>query len=510
METLLSPEAAAAATDRLTAQAARIAQLEAQLAHVQQTQRPNILLLSDAYKCSHAKFYAPGTTRIYSYLESRGHRGGVWPETVVAGYQYQLKKYLSGPLFTQEELDYAAEHLRGVFGRDDVFDKPRFQRWLDKYNAVAPVRIRAVPEGTVVPTRNVLMTIENLDDNYYWLPNFLETLLLQVWYPTTVATLSREVKKVVKTYFDLTSDATDFDFQLNDFGFRGVSSVESAQLGGMAHLISWLGSDNTTAAEMIRRYYNTDEVWAKSIPATEHSIMTQGGEAGEFDVVRRVLRTYPTGPVACVCDSFDILRAVRYIGTELKNDVLARQGTLVIRPDSGDVLKTLEAIFDILFECFGFEVNSKGYRVLPPQVRVIQGDGVNYDSIGQMYHMLAERGIAAENLVLGMGGRLLQAGIDRDTFNFAFKASYTEVNGEGRDVVKSPTELDAQGRPQKSMKQSKKGRMKLVRTPEGGYRTLTSADAGFEEVADELVTVYEWGRMTQESTFEQVRERARL
>jgi nicotinamide phosphoribosyltransferase len=494
-----------------TDQIALIAQLQAQLAHLQQaqTQRPNILLLSDAYKYSHAKFYEPGTTCIYSYLESRGHRGGVFEGTLVAGYQYLLKKYLSGPLFTQEELDYAADHLRGVFGRDDVFDKARFQQWLDEYDAVAPVRIRAVPEGTVVGTRNVLMTIENLDDRYFWLPNFLETLLLQVWYPITVATLSREVKKVVQHYFNLTSDSTTLDFQLNDFGFRGVSSVESAQIGGMAHLISWLGSDNTTAAEMIRRYYNTQEVFAKSIPATEHSIMTQGGEDGEFDVIRRVLRTYNTGPVACVCDSFNILRAVRYIGTELKDEVLARQGTLVIRPDSGDIIKTLEAIFDILFECFGYTLSSKGYKALPPQVRVIQGDGVNYDSIKHMYEVLAARGIAAENLLLGMGGRLLQAGIDRDTFNFAFKASYTEVNGQGRDVVKSPTELDAEGNVQKSTKVSKKGRLKLVKTADG-YRTLTSGDAGFAEAHDELVTVYEWGRMVQESTFEEIRERARL
>lgn len=250
-------------------------------------------------------------------------------------------KYLSGPLFTQEELDYTADHLKGVFGRDDVFDKVRFRQWLDKYDAVASVRIRAVPQGTVVGTRNVLMTIENLDERYFWLTNFLEILLLQVWYPITVATLSWEVKKVVQHYFDLASDAINIDFQFNDFGFRGVSSVESARIGGMAHLISWLGSDSTTAAKMIRRYYNTEEVFAKSIPATEHSIMTQGGEHGEFAIIRRVLRTYPTKPVACVCDSFNILRAVRYIGTELKAEVLARPGTLIIRPDSGDITKTL-------------------------------------------------------------------------------------------------------------------------------------------------------------------------
>jgi nicotinamide phosphoribosyltransferase len=200
---------------------------------------------------------------------------------------------------------------------------------------------------------------------------------------------------------------------------------------------------------------------------------------------------------------------VRYIGTELKAEVLARQGTLVIRPDSGDIIKTLEAIFDILFECFGYTLSSKGYKVLPPQVRVIQGDGVNYDSIQHMYEVLAARGIAAENLLLGMGGRLLQAGIDRDTFNFAFKASYTEVAGIGRAVVKSPTELDAQGNAQKSSKQSKKGRLKLIKTADG-YRTLTSGEAGFAEAKDELVTVYEWGKMVQESTFEEIRERAKL
>ncbi len=467
--------------------------------------RENLILLADAYKYAHHKFYYPGTTQIYSYLESRG---GMFNETIFFGLQYFLKEYLQGPAFTQQDLDEADAFLKQVFGRDDVFDKSKFQYILDKYNGYLPVKIKAMAEGTAVPTSNVLMTIENTDPECYWLTNFLETLLMQVWYPCTVATLSNQIKKVVTQFYSETATegaGAGIDFVLNDFGFRGVSSVESAKIGGAAHLINFSGSDNLAGSGMAINYYDATKVYGLSIPATEHSICTLLGRDGELEIFKHVLRSFPTGTIACVSDSFNIFKACReYWGGELKEEILNRQGTLVIRPDSGDPIMTLLEIFKILFETFGFTTNSKGYKVLPPQVRVIQGDGVNYTEIINIYNALKANGISAENLVLGMGGALLQK-VDRDTQKFALKCSSAVINGHEVAVEKSPTEMDAQGNITPSFKKSKGGRLKLVKI-NGIFKTVNEQE--HLELADELHTVFENGELVDTITFEQVKANA--
>lgn len=468
--------------------------------------RPNLLLLADAYKYSHHKLYLPGTTKIYSYLESRG---GAFPETVFYGLQYFLKEYLEGQVFTAEDLDEAEELMQGVFGRNDVFKRTNFQYILDKHNGKLPVRIKAVAEGTVVPVHNVLMTIENTDPNCYWLTNFLETLLMQVWYPCTVATLSHEVRKIVERYFHETADADSkvaIDYVLNDFGFRGVSSVESGALGGSAHLVNFLGSDTVYASHFIQKYYNAKKVYGASVPATEHSIMTLLGQAGEKKIMEHVLNAYPNGVVACVSDSYDIFNAVSDIwGGELKAQILQRNGTLVIRPDSGDPVKTLLKVFDLLFEKFGFTVNAKGYKVLPPQVRVIQGDGIDLQSIPLIYQSLKANGISAENIVLGMGGALLQK-VNRDTQKFALKCSYAEVNGEWMNVRKQPVEMNEEGEIVKSFKTSKAGKLKLVRIGDH-LQTTDIYSNGYDDL---LQTVFEDGVITKQHNFEEIRERAKV
>jgi len=479
----------------------------------------NLVLMGDAYKYSHHKFYEDNTSVVYSYMESRG---GKFSETLFYGLQMFIKEYIEGVAITQEELDEAYEYLGtklGVFGRDDVFDKSKFQYIIDVHGGRLPVRIKAVPEGTIVGVKNVLVTIENTDPNCYWLTNFLETIMMQIWYPITVATLSHEVKKIVREYFQKTSDLpedimdTVIEFVLNDFGFRGVSSVQSAGIGGSAHLVNFLGSDTTYASKRICEYYNTDRVFGLSVPATEHSIMTMKGEAGEVEMMKRVLEKYPTGIVACVSDSYHILRACsQYWGTELRDLILSRPvepgNQLVIRPDSGHVVNTLKAVFEILFDKFGYTVNSKGFKVLPPQVRVIQGDGVNIGSIGEIYAELYKLGISAENIVFGMGGKLLQADINRDTQNFATKACFAIVDGVERDLVKSPTEVDENGNLKPSFKKSKQGRLKLVLNEDGTYHTVTSRDADFDSVKDELVTVFENGNLLVDYNFEEIRQKA--
>jgi nicotinamide phosphoribosyltransferase len=465
----------------------------------------NFVLLADAYKYSHHKLYYPGTTKIYSYLESRG---GQFDETVFFGLQYFLKHYLEGIVITKEKIDEAEAFLTQVFGRKDVFDRSKFDYIVEKYKGRLPVRIKAVPEGTVVPVNNVLMTIENTDPQCFWLSNFLETLLMQVWYPCTVATVSREVRKIVEEYFEETAaDASKpaIDFVLNDFGFRGVSSVESAGIGGAAHLINFLGSDTLMGSVLAQRYYDTQKVWGLSVPATEHSVCTLLGEEGELDVFKHILKTFPSGIVACVSDSFDIFRACSdYWGTELKDLVLSRDGVLVIRPDSGDPVFTLLKVFDILLNKFGYTINEKGYKVLPPQVRVLQGDGINVQSIRSIYGALKVNGISAENLVLGMGGALLQK-VDRDTQKFAFKCSYAEVNGKPVDVQKHPVEVDSHGKLVQSFKKSKAGQLKLIRT-DAGYQTVRKETSPAYE--DQLITVFENGEIINTVSFEEIRERA--
>jgi nicotinamide phosphoribosyltransferase len=467
--------------------------------------KKNLLLMADAYKYSHYKLYVPGTSKIYSYLESRG---GVFDNTVFYGLQYILKEYLEGVVITKEDIDEAEETLNGVFGRPNVFARENFEYILKAHGGRLPVRIRAVAEGTSVPTHNALMTIENTDPKCFWLTNFLETMLMQAWYPSTVATLSREVRKVVKEYFIKTSDNTSdmaMNFVLNDFGFRGVSSVESAALGGSAHLINFMGSDTVYASAFAKNYYNAKHVYGMSVPATEHSIMTLLGPAGEKEVFAHVLKAYPEGILSCVSDSYNIFNAVGELwGKEFKDEIMARKGTLVVRPDSGDPVQTLLKVFEILFDRFGFTTNSKGYKVLPSQIRVIQGDGVDYDSIKIIYEALTAKMISAENLVLGMGGALLQK-VNRDTQKFALKCSYAEVGGRQVEVRKSPVEMNERGELIPSFKVSKAGRLKLVKDG-SSFTTVSEQHDG----VDQLRTVFENGEIKKSYTFEEVRENAAL
>lgn len=462
----------------------------------------NIIFLADAYKYSHHKLYYPGTTHIYSYLESRG---GLFPETVFFGLQYIVKKYFTGVVITKEVVDEIEILLNGTFGRNDVFDRSKFDYIIEKHGGRLPVRIKAVKEGSVVPVSNVLLTIENTDPECYWLTNFLETVLMQVWYPATVATLSYQIRKIVSLYFEETASAgaaQGIDYVLNDFGFRGASSCESAGIGGMSHLLSFKGSDTVLASAFAKEFYQAAVVPGASVPATEHSIMTLLGEQGEVDVFRHILEAYPTGVISVVSDSYDIFRACsEYWGTELKQLILNRKGTLVIRPDSGDPVYTVLRVLDILFTHFGYTINEKGYRVLPPQVRVIQGDGINIDTIRSLYSALKLNGISAENLVLGMGGALLQK-VDRDTQRYAIKCAYAEVDGKKINVQKHPLEIDSHGQLVTSFKTSKAGRLKLVKTPDG-YKTIPEQEDSVYE--DELETVFENGSLVRDQQFDTIK-----
>jgi nicotinamide phosphoribosyltransferase len=455
----------------------------------------NIILLTDSYKVSHYKQYPPNTTTIFSYFESRGGR---FDNVVFFGLQYYLKEYLAEQVVTQEGINEAELLYEQHFGNSALFNRAGWEYILQHHGGRLPVRIKAVPEGSAIPTHNVMMTIENTDPECYWLTNFLETLLVQVWYGCTVATLSREIKRLITQFLEETGDPALVNFKLHDFGFRGVSSVESAGLGGAAHLVNFMGTDTIAALTFIRNYYNTQNCYGFSIPAAEHSTITSWGRENEAKAYANMLAQYPEGLVACVSDSYDIYAACdRIWGQELHDAVLARKGTLVVRPDSGKPSEVVLKVVEILGERFGTTTNEKGFKVLHPNVRVIQGDGVDYDSIGEILSVLKQHGWSADNIAFGMGGALLQK-LDRDTQKFAFKCSAAAVDGEERDVFKQPIT--------DSGKNSKRGRLKLVRTPEGGFVTLTEGTVGL----DVLQTVFENGVVKQEYTFDDVKHYALL
>jgi len=509
----------------------------------------NIILLTDSYKISHWKQYPPGTEVVYSYFESRGCVVKEWTEVTFFGLQYFLKEYLVGQVVTAEKIAEAYDVCQYHFGATFIdksltnptnFNKAGWEYILEKHGGRLPVKIKAVPEGLTVPTRTVLLTVENTDPKCYWLTNYLETLLVQVWYPITVASQSKEQKKSVMKYYTMTGCALGkapggVCFSLNDFGFRGVSSVESAMTGGAAHLVNFIGSDNMYAMMMCRKYYGAmpgsiHECPAFSIPASEHSTITSWGKDKELDAMRNMLTQYPTGLVACVSDSFDIYNACEnYWGTELKSLIESRPqpgGRLVVRPDSGDPKKIVLEVLQILIKKFGSTKTSTGHDLLPDYIRVIQGDGVDYESIPAILQILADNKIAADNVVFGSGGALLQK-VHRDTFKCAFKCSEIVVNGKPAPVFKDP--ITDQG------KASKKGRLTLQKLSDtnvpsgekyvgsvdsgiaggkGAYHVygdyVTVADGKGDASKDLLVEVFKNGTLLKDWTFDEIRLRADL
>ncbi|CAE8601827.1 unnamed protein product [Polarella glacialis] len=334
----------------------------------------NILLLSDSYKVSHWRQYPPGTEYVYSYFESRGCDRAGWDEVCFFGLQYFVKRYLCGVVVTREKIEQAAKIYAMHFGDGKTENPGLFYRegWeyiLEKHGGKLPVKIRAVPEGMVVPNKAALITVVNTDPECFWLTNFLETLLVQVWYPMTVCTNSRQQKLSIQQYLEETgcedwSAPGGAAFKLHDFGMRGVSSVESAALGGLSHLVNFLGSDTVVALVAGMEYYGAKGAVGFSIPASEHSTITSWGVDGEVDAMKNMLEQYPEGLVACVSDSFDVFKACReYWGSELKDLIKGRIsedgskfGQLVVRPDSGDPEETCVSIMKILLEQFKEDV----------------------------------------------------------------------------------------------------------------------------------------------------------
>jgi nicotinamide phosphoribosyltransferase len=465
----------------------------------------NLVLATDSYKLTHWNQYPKGTTGVYSYFESR--EGATYPYTVFFGLQKILED-LAKPVTRGEVLD--AAHLAKIhFGNEDLFNIRGWTYILAHHSGRLPLRIKAVPEGSVIPTGNVLMTVENTDPKCYWLTNFVESLLTHVWYPSTVATLSRTTKEMIARFLDATADNRDgLPFMLHDFGYRGAATHDAAAIGGAAHLVNFMGTDTLPAMQLAMQSYDASlEGLAYSVPATEHSVMTSLGREGEYSIVNRLIAEHPTGILSVVADSYNIYEFVKGIGGSLfREKILARDGVFVVRPDSTtnqhptpDLLT--EWIVQQLDHDFGSTTNSKGFKVLNPKVRVLWGDGIDPHGIEKILSRLQLAGYSAENMVFGMGGGLLQK-VNRDTQRFAFKCSAQQRNGSWHDVSKDP--LD-------STKRSKAGRLKLSQTT-SGYETAQEHMARPDHVIvdDVLETVFENGEITRRQTFADIRERAAL
>ena len=458
----------------------------------------NICLLTDSYKVTHHYFYPKGTEKIYSYLESR--IGAEFNKTIFYGLQYVIKKYLEGQIVTQEKIDEADRLIASHIG-EGIFNRQGWEYILDNHDGYLPIEIKAVAEGTPVEVGNVLMTVENTDKKSYWLPNYLESLLLQAWYPSTVATLSAEVRKLSNFYLEVTGSVKDnLDFMLHDFGYRGATSTESSMLSGSAHLLSFSGTDTIPALTIPENYYNDSDLYGFSVQATEHSVMTSLGPEGEISQILNVIDNAKDGVLSMVIDSYNyrnFLTEAGKSGSELNEAILkfleTENNKVVFRPDSGEPVSTTIDCLNLLSDGFGSHLNDEGYKVFDANIGLLWGDGLNYQKIRDILFAMKSNGWAAQNIIFGMGGGLHTA-VNRDTQRNAFKCSAQLRNGEWHDIFKNP--LD-------SSKKSKTGRFKLIQE-KNSFKTV-SIDSDGEDM---LQTVFKDGKLLVDDKFSNIKQRA--
>ena len=515
----------------------------------------NLIIATDSYKMTHHLALPDKLMESYAYMEARG---GEMPYTTLVLLQYYLKKYLAGVRITPEKIEEARQKNIAHFGFD-CFNADMWNYIWQKHGGKLPLEIKAVPEGTPVAIKNVLLTIRNTDstpDKVAPLVNITETLLLKLWAPNTVATYARIVRTLIYKYHQLSSDAPEYliNFMHHDFGYRGVSSEETARILGAAALSSgFVGTDTMGALKLAEDYYN-EPMAGYSVIATEHSVVcSYGARDKEIDAYRTIIEKVkkhcadvnPASGViilSLVSDTYNIYNVCKRILPQLKAEFIGWTNNhgipikIVVRPDSGDPatvlfgyhhsggraydIKTLETInrialdmniddaeaaelvdkgiVQILMEEFGYTVNSKGFKVFHPQIGVLQGDGVHYKMMQTMYKIMMRQKLDSMNLVFGSGGKYLQAH-DRDEQGYATKVIHVIIDNEGICVQKNPI-TDA-------AKKSKKGYLKLVRTGPTwkDFITLQSGDPGFDEAEDFLVTVFLNGELMVEYDFADVR-----
>jgi nicotinamide phosphoribosyltransferase len=448
----------------------------------------NPITLIDGYKFSHEKQYPTGTSRVYSNWTPRESRVSSIDHVVHFGTRYFLDRYLGREFgaFFATPIDEACERyqrrLDGYLGPNNVGTE--HIRALHKLQQV-PLEICALPEGTRVPLRVPMLTVENTCDGFAWLTNYIETLMSSVlWQPCTSATMAAAMRATLNSAAKETGTAPEFvPWQGHDFSFRGMAGPEAAALSGAGHLLSFTGSDTIPALDLIEDFYGplpASYLVAGSVPATEHSVMCAGGELGELATFERLLSIYPSGIVSVVSDTWDLWSVLTEILPKLKEQVLARDGKLVIRPDSGDPADIVcgdplapagspasRGVIELLWDLFGGTVTATGHRLLDSHIGCIYGDSITITRARNICDRLAAKGFASGNMVFGVGSFTYQYAT-RDTFGFAMKATWCRVNGEGRDLFKMPKTGNG-------MKNSAKGRLAVIRDASGELALINQA-----------------------------------
>jgi nicotinamide phosphoribosyltransferase len=434
--------------------------------------RKNLILNADSYKLGHSALYPKGTTGMHAYIEARKPNEMIVP----FGLQMWIKKNLLNPITQDDINEYVA------FG--NAHGEPVFpELWeylLKKYNGFLPVTIHGVPEGTPVKSQTPLVTIECLDEKLFWLPSYLETNLQRgIWYPTTIASNDRKNYLALKTFYDKNADDYGLlPFHLHDFAGRGVSSQETAEIGGAAHLVHFMGSDTIEGVRAANFYYN-EAMAAFSVIATEHSIQCSYGPDNQEEYLKNVLDTYAKlgAIVSIVLDGYDVIREAKLLGSKFKEQIIKSGAKIVYRPDSGDFMKLIPELLAIQENDFGFTLNSKGFKIIN-NVGLIQGDGIDHNSMVAIEQMVSDLGYVPGTVIYGSGGKLLQS-VGRDDYGFAQKTSAILIDGIWQDVFKSPATDPG--------KRSKAGK----------------------QTTDNMVKFYENGKLLVDDSLAVIRERAK-
>jgi nicotinamide phosphoribosyltransferase len=479
----------------------------------------NPLLLTDGYKTGHHQQYPKGTTLVYSNFTPRSNKYAPkgCDEVVVFGPQMvmkQLHEMFQNEFFSKPKAEVCGEmkrELSAYLGSD--YDVSHFEALHDLGHL--PIAVKSLPEGTKAPIKVPVLTIYNTHPDFYWVTNYLETILSNLlWKPMTSATIAHQYRKVLTQWMEKTDKerAWFVDWQGHDFSMRGMDSVEAVISSGLGHLTSFSGSDSLPAIHGARKYYGATDFVAGSVPATEHSVMCAGGKEDEVETFRRLLETYPTGILSVVSDTWDLWKVCTEHVVTLKEEILARDGKLVIRPDSGDPVDILcgsestmytgdpegKGVIELLWEVFGGTVNEQGFKVLDSHIGAIYGDSITIDRANEICKRLAAKGFASTNVVLGIGSFTYQYNT-RDTFGFAMKATYVEVNGEARQIFKNPITDDG-------TKKSATGLLWVDQNTDGKYVlfdkvTWEGESRGF------LQTIYKDGQLYNQTTLNEVREK---
>ena len=481
----------------------------------------NPLLYTDGYKVDHRRQYPKGTTLVYSNWTPRKSRIEAIDEIVFFGLQYFIKKYIiedfNANFFSKPKEEIAKKYSRRInnYLGENAVGIAHIEALHDL--GYLPMVIKALPEGSSVPIRVPMMTMYNTLPEFFWLTNYFETILsTTIWMPCTSATIAKQYRGILDKYADETSSTPEFvDWQGHDFSMRGIAGMEAAVMSASAHLLSFSGTDTIPCIDFLEEYYNANsdtELIGGSVAATEHSVMCMGTNTGEEETFKRLItEVYPNGIVSIVSDTWDLWKVLTEYLPNLKEEVLARDGKVVIRPDSGDPAdiicgnpngKTAEekkGVIELLWEIFGGKTNDKGYKELDSHIGAIYGDSITTDRATDICERLKQKGFASTNVVLGIGSFTYQYNT-RDTFGFAMKATYGEVNGEGREIFKDPITDDG-------TKKSAKGLLKVEK--KNGVFTLTDSVSWDEEKTGELKVVFKDGKLLVDDSLQNIRNRVR-